>query len=115
MIKGYCLGFLSRVIDLSKATWTMANQVAFRAMMADLGFGQPAADEVYTGQGVDSIIVMMGLFANDVESLMRIVRKPGGGDDGNAVSFVAERNFKTACQMARHYYQTRTWVMPAPR
>ena len=57
MIKGYFSSFLSRVIDLSKATWTMANQVAFRAMMADLGFGQPAADEVYTGQGVDSIIV----------------------------------------------------------
>ena len=75
-------------------------------MMADLGFVQGAADEVYTGQGVDSIQVMSELFRVDVESLMRIVRKPGGGGNGNAVPFVAERNFKTVCQMARHYHQT---------
>ena len=72
----------------------MANQgqAAFRTMMADLGFGQAAADEIYDGQGVDSVSVMKDLFGVDVESLTRIVRKPGGGEDGNTVSFVAERN-----------------------
>ena len=93
-----------------------AANVAFRAMMLDLGFTQGAADEINTGQGVDSTDIMAGLSDEDVETLMRVTRKPGGGGDGQSVSFVAERNFKDACQMARHYHQTqRTIQFPTIR
>ena len=84
----------------------MVALAAFRTMMADLNFSQEAADEIFTNQGVDSPEVMSGLSDSDVETLMRILRKPGGGGNGTTVPFVAEKKFKYAVQMARHYYQT---------
>ena len=48
---------------------------------------------------------MGSLSDGDVTNLMRVVRKPGGGDDGQAVSFMAERAFSTACHMIRYRIQ----------
>ena len=41
----------------------------------------------------------------DVTNLMRVVQKPGGGNDGQNVSFVAEHTFSTACHMVQYQVQ----------
>ena len=84
----------------------MANQPAFRTMMGDLSFTEDGANEIFNNQGVDSCAVMAELSNDDMVGLMRITRKPGGGGNGIAVPFVAERRFKYGCQMCRHYAQT---------
>ena len=84
----------------------MANQPAFRTMMVDLSFSEQAANEIWDNQGVNSIAIMAELSDADVGDLMRTTRKPGGGGNGFAVPFVAERRFKDACQMSKHYIQT---------
>ena len=78
----------------------MADQPAFRTMMQDLGFSLASSNEIYENQGVDSIAIMAELSDADVSDLMRTTRKPGGGGNGFAVLFVAERRFKDACQMS---------------
>ena len=83
----------------------MADIVAFRNMGVNLGFTQDACNSIFTDQGVNSIQNMGSLSDGDVTNLMRVVRKPGGGNDGQAVSFMAERAFCTACYMIRHRQQ----------
>ena len=68
----------------------MADLVAFQVMMQDLSFSVDAANEIYTGQGIDSCQVMLQLSDEDVGALMKIVRRPGGGGNGIAIPFVAE-------------------------
>ena len=83
----------------------MGDLVLFRAMGVNLGFSQNASDTIFTDQGVNSIEAMGTLSEADVTNLMRVVRKPGGGEDGQAVSFMAERAFNAACHMVRYYQQ----------
>ena len=51
-------------------------------MMVRLGFTDAAADEIYSGQGIDSIDEWANLDESNVTLLCRTVRKPGGGGDG---------------------------------
>ena len=83
----------------------MGDLVLFRAMGVNLGFSQNASDTIFTDQGVNSIEAMGTLSEADVTNLMRVVRKPGGREDGQAVSFMAERAFNAACHMVRYYQQ----------
>ena len=83
----------------------MANLVTFHTMGVNLGFSEEACNTIFTDQGVNSVEAMGSLSDGDVTNLMRVLRKPGGGDDGQAVSFMAERAFCTACYMIRHRQQ----------
>ena len=83
----------------------MGDVVLFRTMGVNLGFSEDACNTIYTDQGVNSVDAMGSLSDGDVTNLMRVVRKPGGGGDGHAVSFMAERAFTTACHMIRYKVQ----------
>ena len=83
----------------------MDNIVTFRLMGQNLGFSVDAFNSIFKDKGVNSVQAMESMSDGDIINLMRVVQKPGGGDDGVAVSFVAERKFMTACHMVRYQVQ----------
>ena len=84
---------------------TMTIQTS-RAMMVRLGFTEAAADEIYSGQGIDSIDEWANLDESDVTSLCRTVRKPGGGGAGKMISYKAEMNLQAAVFFIYHKHRT---------
>ena len=77
-----------------------------RAMMVRLGFTEAAADEIYSGQGIDSIDEWANLDKSDVTSLCQTVRKPGGGGDGKMISYKAKMNLQAAVFFIYHKHRT---------
>ena len=73
-----------------------------RSMTVRLGFTETAADKIYSGQGIDSIDEWANLNENDVTSLCRTIRKPGGGGDGKTISYKAEMNLQAAVFFIYH-------------
>lgn len=74
--------------------------------MVRLGFNEAAADEIYGGQGIDSIEEWENFDEADVKSLCRTVRKPGGGGDGEMISYKAEMNLQLAVFFIHHKHRT---------
>ena len=71
----------------------MADQAASRAMLQDMGLTEAAADAIiYDDQGMDDIEKWGRLSHQDLKLLTSTTRKPGGGDDGHSISFLAAKN-----------------------
>ena len=55
--------------------------------MLRLGISQYASDNIYNGQGNDFIDEWLNLEDDNVNTLRRNVRKPGGGKQGEIIIF----------------------------
>ena len=100
----------------------MADVVAIRATLVRLGMSNAAAQFITNDQGMDSLVELALLTDEEVESLCKVVRCPGGTipnpnaaapgepanirNPGNSVSMVAENNLKLCCYYLR--FQNRT-------
>ena len=56
----------------------MADVVALCAAMTDLGFSAKAAGFINDGQGMDTLDELKVLTDDEIESLCKVVRLPGG-------------------------------------
>ena len=57
--------------------------------MVQLGFSQDAADNIYNGKWIYLIDEWLNLDNDCVNTLLRNVQKPGGGGQGEMISFKA--------------------------
>ena len=78
--------------------------------MVRLEFTDATAGEISTGQGIDSIDEWAKFDADDVTSLLRTVRKLGGGGNGEMISYKAEMNLQAAVLFIHHKHRTRRTV-----
>ena len=78
------------------------------AVLVRLGFSAQAATDIIGEQGIDTLEELRVLDDKEVESLCKVVRKPGGISNaaGTAVSLRAEANLKMAVYYLK--YQERT-------
>ena len=58
-----------------------------RKMLVRLGLSANAANDIYQRQGIDSIKECAKFDKDDVVSLLRLVRKNGGGGNSEMVGF----------------------------
>ncbi len=66
----------------------MPSGPAMKLMFERLGFTPAAVTELVDNQGIDDLDEIVHLSEDNTDKLIGIVRKPGGGQDGNTVSFV---------------------------
>ena len=78
--------------------------------MVRLEFTDATAGEISTGQGIDSIDEWAKFDADDVMSLLRTVRKLGGGGNGEMISYNVEMNLQAAVLFINHKHRTRRTV-----
>ena len=62
----------------------MAEATALGTALTRLGFSPDAADAIIDGQGVDTVDAFLHLEDEQVESLCKVVRRPGGSVDNPA-------------------------------
>ena len=74
------------------------NNHDMQAALCSLGFSAQAATDIMGNQGIDSLEELRVLDDKEVESLCKVVRKPGvtASTAGNTVSLRAEANLKLA-------------------
>ena len=77
-----------------------------RKMLLCLGFSTSAANNIYQRQGIDSINEWANFDRDEVFSLLRLVRKPGGGGNGEMVGLKAEINLQIAMFFIHHKIRT---------
>ena len=83
------------------------NQI--KRALVRLGFSQDASVVVTGREGIDTLDEFRILSDQEVENLCRVIRKPGGGEDGNAVALRAKNNLKLACFLLKYkHYTSRT-------
>jgi len=98
-------------------------RTAMRQALVRIGFSNEAAMDITNVQGIDDANKLIILSDTGIESLCRIVRKPGGqitvneeGDmapnPGKAVSLRAENNLKLARYYLRHQKRISEWPVP---
>ena len=73
-------------------------------MLERIGFTTGAAQVMVAGdgQGLSSMDDFLTMDEEVIGTICRVVRKPGGGDDGKAVSAIAEANLKTMVYYIKH-------------
>ena len=73
-------------------------------MLERIGFTTGAAQVMVAadGQGLSSMDDFLMMDEEVIGTICRVVRKPGGGDDGKAVSAIAEANLKTMVYYIKH-------------
>ena len=79
-----------------------------QAALCRLGFSTQAATDIIGDQGIDILEELRVLDDKEVESLCKVVRKPGGTPNatGTAVSLRAEANLKMAVYYLRYLERT---------
>jgi hypothetical protein len=98
----------------------MADLAASRALLVHLKFSVPAAAAIVHEQGIDSLEEFKLLTDEDIESLCKVVRRPGGSvinpdahiagqpgmirDGGESISMLAEGNLKLCSFYLRHLH-----------
>lgn len=107
----------------------MANLAAMRTALQRLGFSDDASRFITEQQGLDALTEFRILKDEEVESLCKVVRRPGGTipnpaaqqqegqpatlpNPGIAVSLRAENNLKLACYYLRYKERTSRTVTP---
>ena len=89
--------------------------VAIRSALVRLGFSAAAATAITDEQDLDSAGELMVLVDSEIESLCKVLRRPGGqvevagvavSNPGTQVSLRAENNFKLAAYFLRHRART---------
>lgn len=77
---------------------------ASRSMLERIGFTAPAAAVMVAadGQGLSSMDDFLMMDEEVIGTICRVVRKPGGRDDGQAVSAIAEANLKSMVYYIKH-------------
>ena len=106
----------------------MANNVAMQAMYLRLGFSAAAGTLLTDAQGMDTLVELRILKDEEVDSLCKLLRRPGGmvvNPQANAagqpaeipavgqnVSMRAVTNLKLACYFIRHQQRTSRTVVP---
>ena len=89
----------------------MAHAISVRNMLQIMGLGMEAATEVVyvNGQNLSVLEDFLQLEDKDVETLCRVIRRPGGvnaagnQNQGMQVSAMAEANLKRMCYQLRHH------------
>ena len=100
----------------------MANQVAMIAIYDLLGFSPRASEILYTDQGMDELVELSIMSNAEVESLYKLVYRPGGlisnphaagagqapmiNAPGYTISMRTVTNLKLACYFICHHIQT---------
>ena len=79
-----------------------------KSMFRSIKFSNYAATELVTGQGIDSIEEIKTLTQDRVTHLCSIIRKPGGGTNGHAVSESAENILSLLVYYCQHQERV-TW------
>ena len=74
--------------------------------MVRLGFNQGVDYEIFTGKGIDLIDEWLNLENDDVNTLLRNVRKYGGVVQGEMISFKAEMNLRLSVFLVCHKHNT---------
>ena len=67
---------------------------SYQLQFVELGFSEDAAKALIEA-GLDSFVDIASLTEDDVSSLLRSLRKPGGGAKGFEISFLSEKRLKT--------------------
>ena len=82
----------------------MADAAASRTMLERMGFTNAAAQVMVNadGQGLASMDDFLTMEDDTIESICRVIRKPGGGDAGQVVSAKAEANLKMMVYYIKH-------------
>lgn len=75
-------------------------------MFERLGFTAAAATELVDIRGIDDPDEIKHLTSDQVDKLISVVRKPGGGQNGNTVSFVAQGLFHNLVDYLQHMRRT---------
>jgi hypothetical protein len=99
----------------------MADLAASRALLVRLKFSVPAAAAIVDEQGIDSLEEFKLLTDEDIESLCKVVRRPGGSvvnpdahiagqpgmirDGGESISMLAEGNLKLCSFYLSHLHR----------
>ena len=107
----------------------MADVVALRAALARLGFSAASCTFITDSQGLDSLDELKLLTDSEIESLCKVVRRPGGTmanpaagaagqpalipNPGLPVQLRAELNLKLACYFLRYKDRTSRDVLAA--
>ena len=74
--------------------------------MVQLWFSQGAAEDIFNGQGIDSIDEWLNLDNDNVKILLQNVWKPGGGGQGEMISFKAEMSLHITVFFVCHKHRT---------
>ena len=73
-----------------------------RQMLVRLRFTNQAAAEIVDNEGIDEMSEFETLTETQIESICKIVRRPGGAAAGILISAVAEENFKLGVFYVKH-------------
>jgi hypothetical protein len=79
----------------------MAELVLVRGVLVLMGFTVDGANAM-TDDGLSSWEELSLQTDDDIESVCKSIRKPGGGEDGTTVTHTAESNVKLLCYYLRH-------------
>jgi hypothetical protein len=78
----------------------------YKKQFEGLGFSEDAAQALIEA-GLDSFVDITALMEDNVSSLMKSLRKPGGGAKGVEISFLSEKCLKTIVfGFCRQLYRT---------
>lgn len=106
----------------------MTDVTGMNAALLGLGFSTAAANAIVVDQSIDSVAKLATLLDSGVESLCKIVRRPGGfipnpvsgarqpatiPNPGNTIPFLAEDNLKLAAYWCRYRVKTSRLTTPA--
>jgi hypothetical protein len=105
-------GWLSRVVAaregrgagngwLTSFDWRMAEVVLVRQVLVLMGFTVDGANAM-TNDGLSSWEELSLQTDDDIESVCKSIRKPGGADAGVPVAHTAESDTKLLCYYLRH-------------
>ena len=81
-----------------------------RKMLVRLGFSTSAANDIYQRQGIDSVYEWANFDKDGIVFLLRSVRKPSGGRNGEMVYFKAELNLQLSVLFIHHKIRTNRTV-----
>jgi hypothetical protein len=73
----------------------------YKLQFEGLGFSEDAAKALIEA-GLDSFVEIASLMEDDASSLLRSLRKPGGGAKGMEILFLSEKHLKTIVFGFRH-------------
>ena len=82
------------------------------AMFRRLRFTAAAATALVDEQNLDTLEEIRNLTNDEVSTLCKIIRRPGGFNAGIPISFVAETNLKQACYYIYHQSRVSRPMVP---